>query len=95
MSLNLRRKMWRLVDPTAFQGAGLSWFNKGLIYAILLGVFVAILSTEPSLDRNIALVLSALDLLFAVVFSAEYLCRVWVAAEAETGETALIKRLRI
>jgi voltage-gated potassium channel len=92
--LNLRRRTWHLIEPSAYRGSGLSWVNKLLILAILVGVSVAILSTEPSLGTTSLLVLGVFDTSLAIIFAGEYLCRLWVAAEDQGTQTNLAKRLR-
>jgi voltage-gated potassium channel len=94
MQRSLRRVVWRLIEPTAYQGSGLSWVNKCLIYAILVGVCVAILSTEATLGPKVILTLNILDVVLAILFAIEYLFRIWVAAESEAGTSNFEKRLR-
>jgi voltage-gated potassium channel len=92
--LCLRRRMWLLIEPTAKQGHGLSWLNKVLIVAILLGVTVAILLTEPSLGAPTLTLLGLLDRMLAILFTVEYLCRMWVSVEDAGDAAPFQKRLR-
>lgn len=92
--LKLRRRLWQWLEPSAYPKLGLSWLNKVLIVAILAGVGVAILSTEPSLPKSALATLAILEISLAVIFSLEYLCRLWVAPEANGPESNSIKRFR-
>jgi hypothetical protein len=67
--LSLRHRMWLLIEPAAKKDAGFSWVNKVLIIAILLGVSVAILSTEPSLGAPVLILLGFLDSTLAIIFA--------------------------
>jgi len=79
----VRAFLYRQLFPRGWFHAGLSPANKILFAAILIAVTIAILETEPTLNRDpvLAEIFRAGDWLFALLFSAEYLARVWAAGE--------------
>lgn len=70
----------------SFRGSdveGSPWINRLVVAAIFGGSLLAILETEPEIWRSpaAALVFRILDPLLLVVFSLEYLLRLWSAGE--------------
>lgn len=77
--MSIRRELWRALAPGA-RTRGLSALNLWLGAAILLAALLAILETEPSLNRW-RVAFSALEAALGVVFGVEYAARLWVSAE--------------
>ena len=74
-----RRRVWRMLDPRA--RSGLSRTNMLLGGCILLASLVAILETEPDINRLAPPLFVGANLLFGVVFLVEYMLRLWAAPE--------------
>lgn len=72
------------LDPRASK-TGLSAFNRVLVVAILASVAVSVLETEPTLSEGREVAFRTAELAFGVLFSAEYLLRVWLAGRGEGG----------
>lgn len=79
--LTLRRRIFIAFDPRARPEPGLSKLNAVMSLAVIVCVLMAILDTEPSLSKSAPLFFRGAELFFLVLFSAEYIVRVWVAPE--------------
>ncbi len=90
-----RARTYRQLSVKGWRGHGLSPCNTVVVALIAIAVIVAILETEPRImaDPRIAKAFHALNLVFAVVFTIEYLARLWIAGE-ETRYQGLRGRLR-
>lgn len=89
-----RRKLYVQLDPSRWPRHGLSPLNRLICAAILLATASAVLETEPMVVRGRAALFAGLELAFGLFFAAEYLLRLWVAAEADGGRPGWRKRLR-
>lgn len=76
----LRRWVFDRLDP-AVRPNGLSLANKVLTAAIIVSVGLAILETESSIVQRFANPLDVAEIVFTVLFLAEYLIRIWIAPE--------------
>jgi voltage-gated potassium channel len=79
--MRLRQALWRQLDPEAYDREGLSPANKVVLSLVVLSSFIAVVETEPTVEDVAALGLSYAEYLFAVLFLAEYLLRIWVEGE--------------
>lgn len=81
-----------------FVGAGdsgrLSVVNLFLVVVILAAVAVSIAGTEPMVQEHYHDLIIGLEITFGVVFTIEYLARVWCIADSERPGSAWSKRLR-
>jgi voltage-gated potassium channel len=81
-----------------FVGAGdsnkLSLINLFLVVVILAAVAVSIAGTEPFVQDEYHTLIVVLEILFGVIFSLEYLARVWSIADSDRPGTVWQKRLR-
>jgi voltage-gated potassium channel len=92
MPTALRRKLHDQLDPAS--RAGLSPLNTLICVAILLATASAVLETEPLLSGGREQLFRATEIGFGLFFAAEYLARLWVAAEADEPGPAWRRRLR-
>lgn len=82
MSINeLRRWVFIQLEPTAWPQKGLSPINRILVVLILAASLVAIIATEPLAMQRYGGLMATLETIFAVIFSVEYLARLWSVAE--------------
>jgi voltage-gated potassium channel len=79
-----RRTVYLALNP---QGRP-SLASRALIAVILASTVVAVLETEPSLQGPWPPAFAALEAFFAAVFAAEYLLRIWSAAEGPKSRLA-------
>lgn len=89
-----RRRLWRLLEPTARKQHGLSWLNIVLLILILAATTVTILETEPTMVQRHRTWFVIAQLSFGAVFALEYATRLWVAAENPGPESQWQKRWR-
>jgi len=79
--MNRRRRLFLLLEPTAWPRIGLSPLNRIITALICISVLMAIIESEQDLARNWRAGFIAAERLFFVLFFVEYCCRLWVAAE--------------
>ena len=75
---SLKQAVFRQVDPAA-RTEGLSLTNRIVILLIFLSVGAAVLETEQSVSAGREALFRGLEILFGLLFLAEYLARLWVA----------------
>jgi voltage-gated potassium channel len=91
---SLRRQVYRQLFAPADDADGLTPTNWVIVAVILVSVVIAVLSTEPTIAREHYATLLAAEMVFGVLFLAEYLARIWTVAEAPGPGSALAKRWR-
>ena len=89
-----RAALYRQLEPRAWNRPGLSPVNKLIVATILVATGVGIFETEPILYARWPEGFDALELSFAILFSAEYLLRLWAIAEDRGTLSASRRRLR-
>ena len=77
----LRKALWRQVDPEAYERDGLSPTNRVVVWIVALSSILAILETEPTVEDIAPRAFDRLESIFAVLFLAEYLVRLWAEGE--------------
>ena len=77
-----RAWLFEQLDPRVRQGHGLSPINSVLTILILVATALAILETEPTIEIPYSGAITVMEWALGVVFLAEYLARLWAAAEA-------------
>ena len=78
----LRRAIWRQVDPEAYERDGLSPTNRAVDCIDALSSILANLETEPTAEDMAPGALAGLEWIFAILFLAEYLVRLWAEGES-------------
>lgn len=76
-----RRWLYVNLQPSAWPREGLSPLNRVITFLICVGVVLAILDSEPTISDGNAWFFRSTELLFAVVFTVEYIARLWIVAE--------------
>jgi voltage-gated potassium channel len=79
--MGIRNWFFRQLYPPAWTGTGLSPFNTILLSIVLISIIAAILQSEPLIHAAIPLTFRLLTLAFAILFSVEYVIRLWAMAE--------------
>lgn len=82
-SNTLRARLHRQLDPRSWPKSGLSPVNLMIVAFIVCAVVLTIAETEPTLREipEFALLITISDQIFAVVFTAELIARVWSVGE--------------
>ena len=90
----IRRRVWEIVE-IARPGDRPSWiFDVAIRILIALNVVGVILETIPAVDETAGVWLRAFDTASVLVFTAEYLLRVWSAREDPRYRRVIVGRLR-
>jgi voltage-gated potassium channel len=76
-----RRRMFILLEPTAWPRIGLSPLNRIITALICMSVLLAIVESEQELAQTWQLGFLVAERIFFLLFFVEYCCRLWVAAE--------------
>ncbi|MFI0472522.1 ion transporter [Halomonas sp. HMF6819] len=76
-----RAELYRQLAPEARRQRGLSGVNRVICGLIILASLTAILETEPTLREPAAALFTTLEALFVVLFSIEYLIRLYAVGE--------------
>ncbi len=79
--LELRKQVYRQLEPTAWRRKGLSPVNHFLVYLIIIAVIEAVLDTEPVVSSGRELLLNNIEFGLGLIFLVEYVGRAWVAVE--------------
>lgn len=90
----LRHRLYLALEPDARNEPGISPLNLLLIICIVLAVILAVIETEPMIVAGREQLFLHLQMLFGAIFAAEYVARLWVAAERPGPGTAGQKRWR-
>jgi len=80
-STTLRHQVYCELDPAAREHRGLSLTNKLLVVLIILASAQAIVETEPTIVAGREELFRSTELMFGLIFSVEYLARLWIAPE--------------
>jgi len=74
---------WLYVNlhPPAWHKRGLSPLNRLVVLVILAAVGLAVLQSEPEIHGGNEHIFRAAEIVFAVIFLAEYAARIWIAGE--------------
>lgn len=80
---SLRRKLYQLLEPSAWPRQGLSPLNKCIAALICAAALLAILESEPTLYQGREGMFFGLAAAVTGVFIVEYVARLWVAGENE------------
>jgi voltage-gated potassium channel len=93
-SETLRSKLYRQLEAAAWPGRGLSPANLFLAALIVVTVCAAILETEPAVARGRELLFERMEVVVGLIFSVEYVLRLWVAPENPRFAKYRFPRLR-
>ncbi len=76
-----RARIYHQMDPLAWDRPGLSGVNWTILTLVLISVIVAIVQSERTVRDVIPDIFDGLTALFAVLFSVEYVVRLWAIGE--------------
>ena len=80
-TISFRKRVYRQLDPQAWDGRRLSPVNTFLVVVISIAVLFAVLQTEKSIYVKWKLAFEITEWGLGLIFVTEYLVRVWVAGE--------------
>jgi voltage-gated potassium channel len=92
----LRRRIYEILDQAVENDRTARLVGAGLIALIVANVVTVLLESEPWLDTSYLSWLRALEIVSLLIFTVEYLLRVWSAVESDHGRyrRPVIGRLR-
>lgn len=93
-AVTLRRQVYEALEPHAREDQGLSLVNKILVVCIIIASAFAILETEQSLFSGRQNLFRTAELFFGVIFSVEYVARLWIAPDNPQWAKYRFPRLR-
>lgn len=89
-----RLALHQQLDPDDWPHLGLSLLNKFILIAIVASVTIAILASEPTIAVGNERFFARVESLFDVLFTVEYIARVWTSVESPRYGTGLKGRVR-
>lgn len=92
--MNLRQLLYHQLHIGAKTDGRLTLLNIVLVWVIIAAVVTAIMSTEVEFDRQWHDEILMAEMVFGIVFLAEYAARIYAAPEHPGPGSALSKRLR-
>jgi voltage-gated potassium channel len=92
---DIRRTLYELLEQGPIGERRTRLVSRLIILLIVLNLVTAALETVPALDAQYARVFAAIEWISLVVFSAEYLARLWCAAEHAPSRHLSAARARL
>ncbi len=92
--MRARRWLYVQLDPSAWQGSGLSPANRVVAATIVLSVLMVIVESEPLWVEGRAALFQWLEFATGAVFLIEYVARLWVSVESPRYGPGWAGRLR-
>ncbi len=92
---DVRRALYELLEQGPVGGRRTRLVNRLIIALIIVNLVAATLESVPSLEARYGPLFTAIEWLSLVIFSAEYLARVWVAAETAHHRHSSAARARL
>lgn len=94
MIKSIRKKLFHLLESPTETSVAKKWFGGFMIVLIFLNVLAVILETVPSLKADYSLFFVMLENFSVVVFTMEYLLRIWVSVENDRYHHPVRGRLK-
>jgi voltage-gated potassium channel len=90
----LRRRLYRALEPSEHHGSGLSRLNRLIVGIIVLSVAFAVIESEHDFYDQSPAVFHWIEFGFSIFFLVEYVARLWVAPEDPRYRGGFRGRLR-
>lgn len=91
---DLRRRLFRALEPSQNHAPGLSRLNRFIVGAIVLSVIFAVVESEHDFYDQSPALFHWIEFGFSIVFLIEYIARLWVAPEDPRYRGGFKGRLR-
>jgi len=81
---NIKRRFFALVEPVSYADTTknqFDWFDIFIVILIVLNIIAIILSSIDSIDKSLSKPFNYFEIFSIVVFSIEYLIRLWTCTE--------------
>ncbi len=93
----LRRRAYALVEPVSEDGISsrIDWFDRFIIILIVLNVAAVVLGTLPGVEKAVRVPLHDFEVFSIVVFTVEYVLRLWSCVSNPRYARPVLGRLRL
>lgn len=92
--MTLRQKVFSLVEPSPNMKHATFWFDAFILILILLNILAVILQSDAKINAKFYLFFSRFELFSVVVFTIEYVFRLWSCVEKTKYINPITGRLR-
>lgn len=92
--MNMRRRIFKLIELTAESGRFARILNAFFVGVIVISVLEVIAETEPSLNAQFGSLFRWIEVMSIVVFSIEYVLRLWTICEIPKYGHPMIGRMK-
>jgi len=93
--VTIRRRIYELLEAGPIGSLASRLITRALIALILINLLAVVLASVPSLEREYGGTFAVIEIVSLVVFTAEYLLRLWVACEHERHQHLPDDRARL
>lgn len=90
----IRKRIFEIIEPTQGDDKLSYVFDIAILTLIFLNVLSAIISTIPSIDANYGKFFSIFEVVSVVIFTVEYLSRMWVCVESDKFAKPFFGRIK-
>lgn len=92
--MNLRKRLFKIVEPTDNPKDVNRYFDLFIMSLILLNVLAIILESEPVIRASLSTFLRGFECFSVLVFSIEYAIRIWIIVEKRNYQSPVLGRLK-
>jgi voltage-gated potassium channel len=92
---DLRRRVYEVLEEGPIGGLANRLVTRALIVLIAVNLLAAILESVPALDRQYGTLFAVIEIASLIIFTIEYLLRLWVAPEHERDRDLPDHRARL
>jgi len=85
----LRKLLYRQLDPAVWDGEGLSTVNRAVLTVVFLSILAVVVESEPSIGNQHPIPFYLLNILFAALYTGEYVVRLWAMGASERYQGSL------
>jgi len=91
---NVKRRVYEILAPAAQGDRASQWFDNFISFLILLNVMAVVLETDQSIYALAPFLFQAIEIASILVFSIEYILRVWSCTEIPIYSAPIQGRMR-
>ncbi|MCW8889513.1 MAG: ion transporter [Sedimenticola sp.] len=92
--IKIKQRIWEIVEPAKTGDHFSHYFDIGLMLLIILNVLAVILESVKSIEDQFGLYLTLFEVFSVMIFTLEYLARIWTCTTLERYAHPLFGRLR-
>jgi len=92
--MNLRKRLFKIVEPTDNPKDINRYFDIFIMSLILLNVLAIILESEPVIRASLSTFFRGFECFSVLVFSIEYVIRIWTIVENRSYQSPVLGRLK-